>query len=64
MMYQNCTDGQGIRQDHIAEGWIVQPDGKRNPGGTMCRKHAQEVIDEYQEKLGENWTFEMEEGEK
>jgi hypothetical protein len=55
----NCTNGQGIRQSHSAEGYIISPTGRRI--SAMCRSCAQVVIDEYKEKLGEIWTFENQE---
>lgn len=53
----NCTDGKGVRQSHLAEGYIISPTGRRI--GAMCRACAQVVIDEYQTKLGQTWTFEL-----
>lgn len=55
----NCTNGQGIRQSHLATGYIISPTGRRI--GAMCESCAQEVIDEYREKLGQVWTFEPQE---
>lgn len=52
----NCTDGKGILQSHLAEGYIISPTGRRI--GAMCRSCAQVVIEEYQTKLGQTWTFE------
>lgn len=52
-----CVDGKGRRTGHAAEGYIVAPDGDRI--GSMCRRHANKVIDEYAAKLGEAWTFEF-----
>lgn len=52
----NCTDGKGIRQSHLAEGYIISPTGRRI--GAMCRACAQVVIDEYQTKLSQTWEFE------
>ncbi len=53
----NCTDGQGRSTLHNAEGWL------RSPGGELvvaqCKRHALEVIDEYDERLGELWTFDL-----
>ena len=51
----NCTNGQGYRENHPAEGWICAPDGRRI--SPMCRAQAEEAIREYAEKLGETWTF-------
>lgn len=55
----DCTNGQGIRQSHDAEGYIVSPTGRRI--GAICSKCAQEIIDEYKDKLGQVWTFERQE---
>lgn len=54
-MHAYCSIN-GHKQDHDAEGWLVSPEGKRIVA--KCAKHARIVIDEYREKLGENWTFE------
>ena len=32
--------------------------GKRVPGKVLCKEHAHEIITEYREKLGWNWTME------
>jgi hypothetical protein len=45
----------GHRQGHVAEGWLCSPEGTRIV--TQCREHAERVISEYKEKLGETWTF-------
>lgn len=37
--------------------WIIQPDGKRNPGGWICAAHGKAVVKEYAEKLGQRWTL-------
>ena len=50
-----CINGQGYKENHDAEGWICAPDGKAI--SPMCRKHAQEVIDEYAAKLRQTWHF-------
>lgn len=50
-----CTNGLGYREDHEAEGWIISPEGR--PIIAMCRRQAEKVINEYREKLGEEWTF-------
>lgn len=54
-----CTDGKGIRQSHLSEGVIIPPDGR--PISHMCRLCAQAVIEEYRDKLGTIWTFEVRE---
>ena len=51
----DCTDGHGYRTDHPAHGWLLAPDGRRIVA--QCRMHAQMAIDEYVEKLGEQWSF-------
>ena len=56
--FGSCIDGKGIVRDHFAEGWLRAPDGRKI--SPMCRHHAQEVIDEYQAKLGETWAFDSE----
>ena len=55
----NCTNGQGIRQTHSATGYLISSTGRRI--SAMCSSCAQEVIDEYKEKLGQVWTFELQE---
>ena len=50
----------GKRCPNMGEGWIIQPDGKRNPGGYSCRTCADESAEEYRQKLGESWSFEPE----
>jgi hypothetical protein len=37
--------------------WLIQPDGKRNPGGWICANHGQAIVAEYAAKLGEHWTL-------
>jgi hypothetical protein len=41
----------------VATFWLIDPDGKRNPGGWVCRRHGQAIVKEYREKLGEGWTL-------
>ena len=43
------------RCENRATRWLIGPTGKRNPGGFVCENHAQEILSEYREKLGENW---------
>ena len=50
-----CTDGTGQPQVHPADGWLLSPDGIRIT--EMCRAHADGVIAEYREALGEEWGF-------
>ena len=49
------SDKRCLREATI---WLHSPDGKRNPGGFVCQEHADEIIGEYQEKLGETWRTE------
>ncbi len=51
-----CTNGLGYTQSHEAEGWLVEPRGRRIVA--MCRADATVVITEYAAKLSETWTFE------
>ena len=54
-----CRDGQGRLCPNDAEVWLLAP-GESEPMsgmGGMCRKHGQEVIDEYRTKLGEHWAI-------
>lgn len=53
----NCTNGQGVK--HSATGYIISPTGRHI--GAMCLSCAEEVIDEYKDKLGQVWTFEPQE---
>jgi hypothetical protein len=36
--------------------WLIHPDGTRNPGGYVCQTHADEILSEYRDKLGESWS--------
>jgi hypothetical protein len=36
---------------------LVAPDGKDVPGSRYCAEHAEEIICEYREKLGEIWML-------
>ena len=55
----------GDRCTAAAEVRILAPDGGEAPGCWYCRPHAQLIIDEYQEKLHENWTTkDLTEGER
>ena len=54
-MTRRCWDGQGRPCPKPATVTLVAPDGGRVPGCAMCDAHAKEVIDEYREKLGEEW---------
>lgn len=57
-----CSHSYADGHNHLADGWIVSPDGKRI--SVMCEDHAQECIDEYRQKLGEGWAFEEERREQ
>lgn len=35
--------------------WLVAPDGKLNPGGYVCWEHSRGVVEEFREKVGEEW---------
>lgn len=37
--------------------WLIQPDGKRNPGGWICVDHGKATVKEYAEKLRQNWLL-------
>ena len=52
-----CRDGQGYPCKNKVTGWIVAPDGDDVPGGWSCEYHANLVVSEYAEKLGEKWAF-------
>lgn len=51
----HCCDGKGNRCPSKAEYRLRDDQGNDIPGA-MCCKHAQEVIDEYAQKLGWRWT--------
>ena len=36
---------------------LLDEDGWRVPGGIYCQEHAQEIVDEYREKLGWYWVM-------
>jgi hypothetical protein len=52
----HCTDGRGERHEVAPDVWLISPEGHRI--GTMCQMHADEVIAEYRNKLGEVWSTE------
>ena len=54
--YKRDVRGGG-RCPNSAAHWLIQPDGKRNPGGYVCDAHGQAITSEYSEKLGEVWTL-------
>ena len=49
-----CRDGKGYPCPNEATVRIFPPDGVKCCGW-MCDSHAQEVLDEYRDKLGEVW---------
>lgn len=51
----NCWDGKGNRCPNRAEYRLRDAQGNDIPGG-ICRQHAQEVLDEYAQKLGWQWV--------
>jgi len=57
-MFAPCRDGKGILQDHDAEGWLLNPAGRKIVA--QCERHALEVLREYWEITGERWTFQEE----
>ena len=46
------------RCTETATAFLIQPDGKRNPGSRVCPRHGEAITVEYQEKLGESWGLE------
>ena len=36
---------------------LLDGDGWRVPGGIYCQEHAQEIVDEYREKMGWLWSM-------
>ena len=56
MIERKCRDGRGRLCPRPATVTLIAPDGTSVPGCAMCREHAEEVIAEYSEKLGETWT--------
>ena len=51
-----CHNGKtGMPADHEATGWLISPNGNRVV--SMCETHADLVIAEYRDTLGENWRF-------
>lgn len=40
----------------MAEVRLIQDDGQPNPGGFYCTAHAQAIIREYRQILGEIWS--------
>jgi hypothetical protein len=37
--------------------WLIEETGKRTPGGYMCGEHGREIVDEYREVLGWEWSL-------
>ena len=50
------TNAAGERCKATATVRLLDPDGERVSGCIYCQAHAQAIIDEYREKLGEVWT--------
>ncbi len=50
-----CVGSNGWAANHGAGGYLISPEGERN--SAMCREHADRVIAEYRDKLGEEWWF-------
>jgi hypothetical protein len=38
--------------------WLIQDDGKPNPGGYVCLQHGEAIVSEFKNKLAEEWTLE------
>jgi hypothetical protein len=51
---QNWTESGG-RCRNEAEVMLYAPDGRKVPGGWECSDCASRVINEYRDKLGEEW---------
>jgi hypothetical protein len=52
----NCRDGKGQRCTSEAEYRLIDPDGKTQ--GRMCLQHIMACINEYRDKLQEQWYYE------
>lgn len=52
----HCRDGKGNHCPNIAEYRLRDAQDNDIPGSGMCRQHAQEVLDEYLQKLGWAWV--------
>ena len=46
-----------VRCRNEATVYLIQPDGKPNPGGAYCEAHGTAIITEYGEKLRQCWTL-------
>lgn len=55
---KQCGNYIGVKRcTRKAIHWIVNPDGKDNPGGKVCEECGTGVVTEYKEKLEEVWTL-------
>ncbi len=53
-----CGDYKGkIRCKNMASGKLYDEEGNPVPGCWVCKEHGEEIIKEYQEKLGILWTI-------
>ncbi len=41
----------------ISTHWLIAPDGERNPGGWVCKAHGESIVQEFSEKIDEQWTL-------
>lgn len=56
-MYGLCTIySNGRRCNRPGEFRLFDQEGKKVPGCQVCQECADEIISEYREKLGWNWT--------
>ena len=53
----SCYLGEHVRCPSPATLWLIQDDGKPNPGGYVCRAHGEAIVAEFGAKLGECWTL-------
>ena len=53
----NHWNGHSARCSRPATHWIVAPDGELNPGGWICEPCGTAIIDEYREKIGQEWAL-------
>lgn len=47
----------GKQCQNLSDFWLFAPEGRRNPGGCVCREHGRAIVEEYSQKLGETWTL-------
>ena len=48
-----CSICRVLRASH----WLIDPEGRRNPGGWVCRRCGGRVVEEYRVKLDESWRL-------